>query len=159
MERKPYKKTYTPDQAMEKLRKYCAYQERCHQEVKQKLFDLSIYGDTQDEIISDLITENFLNETRFAEGFVRGKYKMKKWGRAKILQELKRRQISAYNIKKGLNQIEDEIYFSNIEHLIDKKLRSLSSEKNQFIKRKKVQEFMMRKGYSYAELADFLPSI
>lgn len=157
MEKKQYKKTYTPDQAMEKLRKYCAYQERCHQEVKQKLFDLSIYGDTQDEIISDLITENFLNETRFAESFVRGKYKIKKWGRAKILQELKKRQISAYNIKKGFLQIDEAIYSENIEYLIKKKLTTLSREKNHFIRRKKLQEFMVRKGYKYAEIADFLP--
>ncbi len=158
MNQKPYKKTYTPDQALEKLRKYCAYQERCHQEVKQKLYDLGVYGDTQDEIISELITDNFLNETRFAEGFVRGKYSIKKWGRSKIIQELKRRQISAYNIKKGLLQIEETSYTDNIKNLIEKKLASLKSEKNTFVKRKKTQDYMMRKGYQYHEIADFLPT-
>lgn len=121
MSQRPLKKSYTPDQALEKLRKFCAYQERCHQDVLTKLFDLSIYGDDQDQIISQLITENFLNETRFAQAFAGGKYRIKKWSKYKILNELKRRKISAYNIKKGMAEIDEDEYEKNISSLVEKK--------------------------------------
>ena len=93
---KKAKKYISPEDALAKLQRYCAYQDRCHQEVRTKLIDLGVFGDTLEEIITDLIKDNFLNEERFARSYARGKFRMRKWGRIKIRQELKLRKISDY---------------------------------------------------------------
>ena len=98
------KKKLSFEQAMLKLRHYCAYQERCHQEVVNKLFELQIYGDWQDQIIAHLIEENFLNEERFARVFAGGKFRVKHWGKQRIERELKQRDIPAYCIRKALEE-------------------------------------------------------
>ena len=85
------------DDALKKLQRYCAYQERCHQEVRQKLLDLGIYGDDLEDIIAELITDNFLNELRFAQIYAGGKFRIKKWGRHRIRQELKKRKYRKYD--------------------------------------------------------------
>ncbi|MBK5272343.1 MAG: RecX family transcriptional regulator, partial [Bacteroidia bacterium] len=99
-----FKKKLTKEQAFQKLKHYCGYQERCHLEVRQKLYDLGVHKKDHDEIISTLITENYLNEERFATLFARGRFRIKKWGRMKIKYELKQKQISDYCIKKALKQ-------------------------------------------------------
>ncbi len=159
MEPQKYKQHLTPDQALDKLQKYCAYQDRCHQDVANKLFEYGVYGDDRDEIISELISDNFLNETRFAESYARGKHRIKAWSKAKITMELKRRNISSYNIKKALQQIDNQLYIDQIIKAISKKERTLDREKNRFIKHKKIKDYMLRKGYHYAEIAEFLPSV
>lgn len=151
-----FKKTYTPDQVLEKLKAFCAYQERCHKECRLKIIKLGIYGDELDIIISQLIQENYLNETRFATSFARGKYRFKKWSKYRITNELKSREISSYNIKKGIEEIDDEQYFENIKDLIDKKKRELSGEKNQFVFKQKIKAFLMRKGYRIDEFIDLI---
>ncbi len=132
--------------ALEKLQKYCAYQDRCHKEVRSKLLDLGIYGDDLEQIIAELIAENFLNEERFAQSYARGKFRMKHWGKRKILQELKARQISAYCIKKGMAEIDDDEYEKKLFGLIEKKNNSLK-ENNVYIRRKKLFDYAYRKGY------------
>lgn len=107
--------------ALKKLQRYCAYQDRCHSEVRSKLLDLGIYGDELEEIIVLLIGENFLNEERFARSYARGKFNIKKWGRNKIRRELKRRQINDYCIKKAMEEIAEEDYFKTLEALLMKK--------------------------------------
>ena len=92
-------------EALKKLQKYCAYQDRCHQEVRSKLLDLGIYGDDLENVMVELIEENFLNEERFARSYARGKFRIKKWGKVRILRELKQRQISAYCIRKGMEKL------------------------------------------------------
>lgn len=137
----------TPQQALPKLKQYCAYQERCHSEAKEKLFSYSIYGDDADEIISKLIQEDYLNEERFALHFAGGKFRMKQWGKVKIRYELKQKQVSEYCIKKALNSIDGDEYFSVLEKLFQQKLKTLKSEKNIFIKKRKLQDFLLQRGF------------
>ena len=103
-----------------KLEYYCAYQERCHQEVSQKLNDLGVFGITMDNVISHLIEQNYLNETRFAEQFVRGKFRVKKWGKMRLLRELKQRNISDWNITNAMKEISDQAYWKCGQSLADK---------------------------------------
>lgn len=141
------KKEYlSKDQALHKLQNYCAYQDRCHQEVRSKLLDLGVYGDELEEVIVELIQENFLNEERFARSYARGKFRFKKWGRLKIMQELKRRKISAYCLKKAMEEIEEEDYLKTIDELILKKNKGVSG-KNDYIKKNKIAQYIYRKGY------------
>jgi regulatory protein len=134
---------------IQKIRQYCAYQERCHQEVKEKLAQLGVFGIEAQSYISDLIAENYLNEERFARAYVGGKFRIKQWGRKKIIYELKRKQVSEYCIKKGLLEIEDEAYFETIEKLIQTKMISLEKEKNQHIKQRKIIQSLIQKGFEY----------
>ena len=105
---------------LEKLKKYCAYQDRCHQEVRMKLISLQVYGDEQEDIILILIEEGFLNEERYAKSFARGKFRMKKWGRNKIKGELLRREISDYCIRKGMEEIEESEYLEALKEILRK---------------------------------------
>src|SRR5690242_15375551 len=104
------RKHLTKEQALQKLRHYCGYQERCHSEVKAKLYELGVWKKDHDEIISSLIEDNYLNEERFAIQFAGGRFRMKQWGRVKIKYELKQKQVSEYCIKKALQQIPEEDY-------------------------------------------------
>ena len=97
-----YKKYLTKEQALQKIKHYCAYQERCHNEVKEKLYNLGVWKKEHDEIIATLIEENYLNEERFAIAFAGGRFRIKKWGRVKIKYELKQKQVSDYCIKKSI---------------------------------------------------------
>lgn len=140
------KKYISQAEALDKLERYCAYQDRCHQEVRQKLYDLGVYGDSANEIIADLITENFLNEERFARSYARGKFRMKKWGRARIKLELKRRNISAYCIKKAMEELEEFDYDDTLLTLLEKKYPQIR-EPNAFKKRGKLAKYAIGKGY------------
>lgn len=132
--------------AILKLRHYCAYQERCHSEVKSKCFELGLRGEEVDAAIAALITDNFLNEERFAKAFAGGKFRTKQWGRKKILMELKQRQVSAYCIKKGMDEIDAEDYDKTLYSLTEKKYASLNGE--QYLKRKyKTMQYLLQKGY------------
>ena len=139
----------------QKLEYYCAYQERCHQEVVQKLYDLKISTDSHDEIIVHLITHNFLNEERFAKAFARGKHSIKKWGRIRIVNELKFRKISDHNIKVALQEIDDEAYEIAFQNLAQHQWE-ICSEKNNLKKKKKVADYLFRKGYERELVYDFL---
>src|SRR5882757_535910 len=140
-------KKYTPDQAIPKAKQYCAYQERCHSEVKNKLFEFGLNKNEVDELLSLLISEDYLNEQRFAIHFAGGKFRMKHWGKVKIKYELKQKKVSEYCIKKALAEIDDEDYYKTIQKLFEEKLRTLKSEKNIFIKKRKLQDYLMQKGY------------
>jgi len=113
--------------------------------VRYKILEYKVYGDELEEIISELIKENYLNEERYAQSYARGKFRMKRWGRNKILIELKKRKISPYCIKKGMKEIDEEEYQKTIDKLVTDKWASLSG--HEAIKRKKVFEFCYRKGY------------
>lgn len=114
------KKFLTKEQALQKLRQYCAYQERSHYEVQQKLYELGIRKAEHDEIIATLIEEDYLNEERFAMQFVGGKFRMKDWGRKKIYYALKEKKVSDYSIKKALQQIDEEAYQEVLRELAEK---------------------------------------
>ncbi len=132
--------------ALNKLRHYCAYQERCHEEVRNKLLSLKIYGNSLEEIINKLIEDDFLNEERYAKAYAGGKFRIKKWGKNKIINELKKRKISEYCIKKGLSEIEADEYISTMNELIQSALKRYKS-KNPFETKNKAAKFLISKGY------------
>lgn len=132
--------------ATEKMKAYCAYQERCHQEVKEKLFKLEVFGDAADEIIITLIQENFLNEERFAEAYCSGKFRIKKWGKNKIKQHLKQKGISDYCIKKGMKEIDEMEYLDTISYWIAR-LNDKYVGYSDFDKKGKIAQYLMGKGF------------
>ena len=134
------------EQAIQKLKHYCAYQERSHYEVKQKLWELEVSKKEHDAVISVLIEEDYLNEERFAILYAGGKWRMKQWGKRKILQGLKERQVSEYNIKKAMKQIDDEDYIKTIEKLVTKKYQELKKEQH-FIRKRKTLNYMLSRGF------------
>jgi regulatory protein len=141
------KQSLTPDQAFQKIKQYCAYQERCHSEVKEKLYGYGLYKKDVEELLSNLIEENYLNEERFAIQYAGGKFRMKQWGRVKIKYALKQKQVSEYCIKKALATIPEADYKSTLQKLFEQKLKTLKSEKNIFIKKRKLQDHLVQKGY------------
>lgn len=138
---------FTPEQAIPKIKQYCAYQERCHAEVKDKLYWFGLHRKEVDEIIVLLIGENYLNEERFAIQYAGGKFRIKHWGKNKIKQALKQKQVSDYCIKKALKEIDESDYIKTFSKLVEQKMKMLKSEKNIFIKKKKLQDFLLMKGY------------
>jgi len=141
-----YKKSVTKEQALQKLKHYCAYQERCHSEVKEKLFALGIWKKDHDEIIATLIEENYLNEERFAIAFAGGRFRIKQWGKVKIKYELKQKQVSEYSIKKALKQISEEDYLTTLKKLAKEKYASLKSDQY-LVRKKKTMDYLIGKGF------------
>ncbi|SHI35969.1 regulatory protein RecX [Flavobacterium terrae] len=139
-------KVYTVEEATKKIEYYCSYQDRCHDEVITKLKSLGIVPQVIDHIIVHLIEHNFLNEERFACSFARGKHNIKKWGKFRIENELKLRNISKYNITKALKEILPETYIENF-HLLAEKQWDAVFEKNLLKKKKKVGDYLLRKGW------------
>ena len=142
------KKFLTKEQALQKLRQYCAYQERSHNEVQQKLYELGIHKLHHDEIISTLIEEDYLNEERFAKAFAGGKFRMKDWGRKKIYYALKEKKVSEYNIKQAMKEIDEEEYLKNLRELVEEKYESLKDEQY-LTRKKKTTDYMIQKGYEF----------
>lgn len=140
-------KTYTVEEAKRRMERYCVYQERCHKEVHQKLYEMRMIPLAVDQIIDHLLQHNFLNETRFAQAFARGKFREKKWGRNRIVNELKRREISKYNIQLALKEIPDSEYYETFEVLAEKRMRQLVSETNLQKKRKKLADYLFYRGW------------
>jgi regulatory protein len=141
------KQHLTPGQAFEKAKQYCGYQERCHSEVKAKLYSFSLTTPEVEECISKLIEENYLNEERFAIAFAGGKFRIKHWGRVKIKYELKKKFISDYCINKALAEIAEEDYLKVFEKVYEESLTALKKEKNIFIKKKKLQDYVRQRGF------------
>lgn len=153
------KQSLTPDQAFQKIKQYCAYQERCHSEVKEKLYSFGLYKKEAEEILSKLVEENYLNEERFAIQYAGGKFRMKQWGRVKIKYSLKQKQVSEYCIKKALAAIPDTEYSKALQKLFDQKLKTLRSEKNIFIKKRKLQDYLLYKGYESGLVKELVETI
>ena len=133
-------------EAIHKIEHFCAYQERCHDEVVQKLRAMKMESNEIDEIVAHLIKENYLNESRFACSFARGKHRIKFWGKVRIVNELKFRNISTYNINLALKEITPEEYDTNFNTLAERNWHSIK-ESNGLKKRKKCCDFLLRKGY------------
>jgi len=139
-------KRLTPLQAWEKIKYYCAYQERGHQETKDKLYKFGLNTSDVDELLARLIEEGYLNEERFARMFVGGKFRQKKWGKIKILSELKGKRVSPYNIKIAMKEIDEEAYQSVLEKLVAEKWVSLKGEQY-LVRQMKTLRYMVQKGY------------
>ena len=137
---------FTIKQAIQKLEHYCAYQYRCHEEVIQKLRSMKMDQDEIDQIIVQLIADNFLNEERFACSYARGKHRIKHWGKIRIVNELKFRKISQYNINLALKEITTEEYEATFHNLAEQNWESIR-ESNPLKKRKKFCDYVLRKGF------------
>ena len=137
---------FSVNEAIQKIEHYCAYQDRCHEEVEQKLRSMKMSTAEIDEIISHLINENFLNEERFACSFARGKHRIKHWGKIRITNELKFRGINQTLINIALKEISPEEYFDTFETLANRNWESIR-ETNSLKKRKKFCDYMLRRGF------------
>jgi len=142
------KKSLTKEQAYQKLRHYCAYQDRCHSEVKMKAYSLGLRKPEVEELTSRLIEENRLNEERFAKAFAGGKFRIKQWGRIKIKSELKNKQISHYCITVAMDEIDDRKYKETLHKLAVKRWNSIKGEGiNLYVKMTKTRDHLLLKGY------------
>lgn len=137
-----------------KIEHYCAYQERCHQEVVSKLYHLGADSEDRERLIGHLISNNYLNEERFAEAYATGKFRLKKWGINKIKMYLKQKGVSDYSIKKGLKEIDQDEYLSTLEYLAEKKHSEATG--NQWEKLAKTKRFLFNKGYESDLIFDVL---
>ena len=140
-------KRLNKEQALQKLKHYCGYQERTHQEARDKLYSFGLYKQEVEELLARLIEEDYLNEERFALAYAGGKFKMKGWGKIKIIQALKEKRISEYCIKKAMEEIDRTHYQSTINKFAIAKWSSLKSETNIFIKMRKTQDHLLQKGF------------
>jgi regulatory protein len=149
---KMYMPIYTTQQAFVKLASFCAYQERCHAEVREKLATFQLSADEIEEVIAKLIEENFLNEQRFAVAFAGGKFRVKQWGKLKIRYELKQKGISETCIRKALTEIADEDYYATLETLATKKAENETN-------RQKIYQFLLGKGYESGLINEVLEGL
>lgn len=127
--------------------RYCNYQERCHQEVKNKLYELGARKDEVESLLADLIEADLLNEERFARSFARGKFRMKGWGRKKIIYQLKSLNISEYCLKKGLSEIRDEDYYEYLMKLTAQKYAYYKAQKPEWARRQKTKQYLISRGF------------
>ena len=140
------KKSFTVDEIKRKLEQYCVYQDRCHKEVEQKMRDYNLIPEARELILLSLMKDNFLNEERFSKSFARGKFRIKSWGKQRIIRELKFKDISAYNIKTALKEIDETEYIATVYRIVENR-NNVLSEKNYYKRKKKLVDFLMRKGY------------
>ena len=141
-----YRKRLTKEQALQKLRFYCRYQQRCQSEIKQKLFELGINNKDHDELIAELVKENCLNDERFAVAFVSGRFKLKQWGRKKIQQGLKEKRVGDEIAQKALDQINKKEYRAILNKLAKERYAALKHEQH-LVRKKKTMDYLMQKGY------------
>ncbi len=144
----PSKDYLSYEDAKLKMEKFCIYQDRCHYDVEKKLRSFGLTEDINNQILIDLIQDNFLNEERFAKSFVRGKFNQKKWGKTKIKFELKKRHIHNNLINDALKEIDYKVYFETLKQLHHKKYNSVKAA-NAFLKNKKVISYLLNRGYEY----------
>ena len=147
-------KIYDLNEAREKIRGFCAYRERSHREVREKLYSYGLIEDAVDLLLTELIHENFLNEERFARSFVRGKFRIKKWGRRKIIQALKFHEISDFVLRKSLEEIDDEKYQDTLTKILEKRIASKSG--SLFQKKGDAARYAQSRGYESDLVWDLL---
>ena len=142
------KKYFSIEEIKRKLERYCVYQDRCHKEIETKLQEFVLIEEAKNQIILHLLEHNFLNEERFSKSFARGKFKIKHWGKQRIVRELKFRDISEYNIKTALKEIDEQEYLSTIYTIADKR-NTFINEPDFYKRKKKLTDFLIRKGYEF----------
>jgi regulatory protein len=135
------------EKAWQKIKQYCGNQERSHAETRDKLYGFGLYKQDVEALLSRLIEENYLNEERYAMAFAGGKFRMKQWGRVKIKHELQQKRVSTYCIKKALAAIDEADYEKTLQQLASNKLLLLKGEKNHFVKKTKLRNYLLQKGY------------
>jgi regulatory protein len=152
------KKYHTQSEAILKAANYCAYQERCHNEVLTKLQEWGIYGEEANQVVLFLIENNYLNEERFAQAFAGGKFRVKKWGRTKIKRELKLRQVSDFCINLALKEIDPNDYTNTLQEVIHKQLEKAQT-KHPILAKQKAFQYAMQRGYESDIIQDVLKSL
>ena len=140
------KKSYTVQEIQQKIAQYCVYQDRCHKEVEEKIKSYDLIPEAREMILLNLMKDNFLNEERFAKSFARGKFRIKHWGKNRIVNELKMKDISSYNIKTALKEIDDKEYINTIYKITENR-NNVISESNPYKRKKKLIDFLLRKGF------------
>jgi regulatory protein len=148
-----------PEQALQKARHYCGYQERCHSEVQEKLYSFGLRKPQVETAVATLIEENYLNEERFAIQFAGGHFRLKHWGKVRIRYQLKQKKVSDYCIRTALAVIDDEAYMEGLARLAEKKWEELAAETNPMVRKGKWQEYLLRKGYESDRIAAVWPAI
>lgn len=141
--------------ALSKAMRFCAYQERCVKEVKQKLKKINVSNTDSDKILEILIEDNYLNQKRFALSFVSGKFRIKKWGKNKIKNELFKKDIEKEIIELAISEIDIKEYKKCMQQLFQEKLKTIKGE-NDFIKKNKVANYLLSKGYESELIYDLL---
>ena len=147
------------DEAWQKVKHFCAYQERSHAETRDKLYSFGLYKQEVEDLLGKLIQENYLNEERYAIQFAGGKFRIKQWGRIKIKYELQQKRVSAYCIKIALAQIDEEDYYQCLLKLATAKSETLSSEKNVYVKKSKLYSYLLQKGYESGLINEVLKDL
>lgn len=135
---------------------YCQYQDRCQKEVRNKLYENGADRDEVGQIMTEMIEQKLVDEERFARSFARGKFRIKNWGRRKIVYELKQNQISDYCIKKGLSEIDEDEYLLTLERLTEKKMPDILKDRNLFTRRAKLQRYLSQKGFEHDLINEML---
>ena len=153
-----YRKRLTKEQALQKLRFYCRYQQRCQSEIKQKLFELGIDKKDHDALMAELIKEDCLNDERFAVAFVSGRFRLKQWGRKKIQQGLKGKRVSDEIAQKALEQINKKEYMAILNKLAKERYASLKHEQY-LVRKKKTMDYLMQKGYEVDLIKDTINNL
>lgn len=156
--KKEIPKITDPQLALVKMQSWCAYQERCQQDARDKLYELGLWPEAVEELIAKLIQDNFLNEERFATSFARGKFNIKKWGRVKIKQELKQKRVGDYCLKKALREIDEQEYMLTLKKLIEVKRRQVK-EKDPVKLKYKLAAYAISKGYERDLVFDVLNDV
>lgn len=146
----------TVNEIRDKLAKYCAYQDRCHWEVENKMTEFNLIPEAKDEIMIYLIQHNFLSEERFARSFVRGKFNQKNWGKIKIRMGLKKRKIPSKLIESVLSEIDQKDYMETLQSLFEKKKNTLKNERESLKKKVKIRNYLLQKGFESEIIADLL---
>ena len=139
-------KTFSIEQAIKKLEYYCAYQERCHQDVEDKLYSMKLSKGSREIVMLHLLENDFLNEERFSRAYARGKFRIKKWGKQRITKELKAKNISDYNIKSAMKEIDESEYYRTFDKLAEKRFLELN-ETDIYKKRKKLANYLLYRGW------------
>ncbi|WP_018613050.1 regulatory protein RecX [Segetibacter koreensis] len=148
----------TKEQALQKIKHYCSYQERCHREVKDKLYSFGLRKNEVEELVSQLIENNYLNEERFAIQFAGGKFRMKQWGRKKIQYELQQKGVNSFIIKIALKELEEKKYLETLQKLAAAKWKALQDE-NKLVRQSKTNAYLLQKGYEQGVISDVLKNL
>lgn len=153
------RRSLSPEQALQKLRHYCGYQERCHREVKEKLYSFGLREQEVENAVATLIEEDRLNEERFAIQFAGGHFRLKQWGRIKIRYALRQKQVSDYCIQKALGALDEDDYAQTLSALAAKKWATLAAEADHFSRRRKLQDYLLQKGYEQDRIVNALAAL
>ncbi len=148
------RKSYTLEEARKRMERFCAYQERCHQEVVSSLKSMGMIPEAIDTIAVHLIESGFLNEERFARAFAKGKLHQKGWGKSRIRMELKRREITEHLIRKALEEIEQEEYLQVFNALAEKRWQQLAGEDDPQKKLRKFADYLQYRGWTFDQILE-----